>query len=100
MKDVGIAQNQFNVGQQMLSLGIVLFEISSNMILYLVGSGKWLTLQLFLFGIVSTFQAFQKKRTMHPLLQLVFSLAWPSLALFLAVCGPYLPGIREKRQPK
>ena len=44
----------------MLSLGIVLFEIPSNMILYRVGPGKWLTLQLFLFGIVSTFQAFQR----------------------------------------
>lgn len=60
MKDVGVDQNQFNVGQQMLSLGIVLFEIPSNMILYRVGPGKWLTLQLFLFGVVSTFQAFQK----------------------------------------
>lgn len=60
MEDVGIDQDQFNVGQQMLSLGIVLFEIPSNMILYRVGPGKWLTLQLFLFGIVSTFQAFQK----------------------------------------
>lgn len=60
MKDVGINQDQFNIGQQMLSLGIVLFEIPSNMILYRVGPGKWLTLQLFLFGLVSLFQAFQK----------------------------------------
>ncbi|KAF2723171.1 MFS general substrate transporter [Polychaeton citri CBS 116435] len=59
MEDIGITQNQFNVGQQMLSLGIVLFEIPSNMVLYRVGPGKWLTLQLFLFGIVSTFQAWQ-----------------------------------------
>ncbi|KAI9765524.1 MAG: hypothetical protein M1840_007350 [Geoglossum simile] len=59
MKDVGITQNKFNVGQQMLSLGIVLFELPSNMILYRVGPGRWLTLQLFLFGTVSTFQAFQ-----------------------------------------
>ncbi|KAK4202906.1 putative transporter [Triangularia verruculosa] len=58
-EDVGVTQNEFNVGQQMLSLGIVLFEIPSNMILYRVGPGKWLTLQLFLFGTVSTFQAFQ-----------------------------------------
>ncbi|KFA59954.1 hypothetical protein S40285_07956 [Stachybotrys chlorohalonatus IBT 40285] len=58
-EDVGITQNEFNVGQQMLSLGIVLFEIPANMILYRVGPGKWLTLQLFLFGTVSTFQAFQ-----------------------------------------
>jgi MFS family permease len=60
MENVGIDQDQFNVGQQMLSLGIVLFEIPSNMILYRVGPGKWLTLQLFLFGIVSLFQAFQR----------------------------------------
>lgn len=60
LKDVGITQNEFNVGQQMLSLGIVLFEIPSNMILYRVGPAKWLTLQLFLFGTVATFQAFQK----------------------------------------
>lgn len=60
MEDVGINQDQFNVGQQMLSLGIVLFEIPSNMILYRVGPGKWLTLQLFLFGIVSLFQSFQR----------------------------------------
>lgn len=58
-EDIGITQNQFNVGQQMLSLGIVLFEIPANMALYRVGPGKWLTLQLFLFGTVSTFQAFQ-----------------------------------------
>lgn len=60
MEDVGINQDQFNVGQQMLSLGIVLFEIPSNIILYRVGPGKWLTLQLFLFGIVSLFQSFQR----------------------------------------
>lgn len=59
MINIGITQNQFNIGQQMLSLGIVLTEIHSNMILYRVGPGKWLTLQLFLFGIVSTFQAWQ-----------------------------------------
>ncbi|KAH7089859.1 major facilitator superfamily domain-containing protein [Paraphoma chrysanthemicola] len=60
MEDVGITQFQFNVGQQLLSLGIVIFEIPSNMILYKVGPGKWLTLQLFLFGLVSTFQAWQR----------------------------------------
>ena len=38
---------------------LTLDQIPSNMILYRVGPGKWLTLQLFLFGIVSTFQAFQ-----------------------------------------
>ncbi|KAF2027105.1 putative MFS transporter [Setomelanomma holmii] len=37
MEDVGITQDQFNVGQQMLSLGIVLFEIPANMAIYRVG---------------------------------------------------------------
>ncbi len=60
MRDVGINQDQFNIGQQMLSLGIVLTEIPANMILYRVGPGKWLTLQLFLFGTVSAFQSFQR----------------------------------------
>jgi hypothetical protein len=48
MEDLDITQDQFNVGQQILSLGIVLFEIPSNMVLYRVRPGKWLTLQLFL----------------------------------------------------
>lgn len=60
MEDVGINQDQFNVGQQMLSLGIVIGEFPANMALYKVGPARWLTLQLFLFGLVSTFQAFQK----------------------------------------
>lgn len=34
MPDIGINQDQFNVGQQMLSLGIVLFEVPANMCLY------------------------------------------------------------------
>lgn len=58
-KDVGIVQNQFNIGQQLLSLGIVLFELPSNMLLYRVGPGKWLSSQVVAFGLVSTFQAFQ-----------------------------------------
>jgi hypothetical protein len=48
LEDVGITQNQLNVGQQLMSLGIVLFEFPSNMALYRVGAARWLTLQLFL----------------------------------------------------
>lgn len=65
MEDIGINQDQFNVGQQMLSLGIVLFEIPSNMILYRVGPGKWLTLQLFLLVRFS-----EKKPPSEPILTL------------------------------
>ncbi|PSN69523.1 alternative sulfate transporter [Corynespora cassiicola Philippines] len=59
-RDVGITQNQFNIGQQLLSLGIVLLEIPSNYILYRVGPTKWISFQIFAWGLVSTFQAFQK----------------------------------------
>jgi len=65
LEDVGITQFQFNIGQQLLYIGIVLFEVPSNMILYKVGPGKWLSLQLFLFGLVSTFQAFQTNYTSY-----------------------------------
>ncbi|KAF2443142.1 MFS general substrate transporter [Karstenula rhodostoma CBS 690.94] len=60
MGDVGITQFQFNIGQQLLSSGIILFKIPSNMLLHKVGPGKWLTIQLFFFSIVGTFQAWQK----------------------------------------
>ncbi|EJD52882.1 alternative sulfate transporter [Auricularia subglabra TFB-10046 SS5] len=56
LKDIGITQNQFNVGQQLLSTGI----IPSNIMLYRIGPQKWLSIQVVAFGLVSTFQAFQK----------------------------------------
>lgn len=59
-EDIGIDQNQFNVGQQMLSLGIVLFEIPSNMVLYRVGPGKWLTLQLFLLVSLTSISTYSR----------------------------------------
>jgi hypothetical protein len=45
-RDVGITQNQFNVGQQLLSLGIVLLEVPSNYILYRIGPTKWISGQI------------------------------------------------------
>ncbi|EJD52883.1 alternative sulfate transporter [Auricularia subglabra TFB-10046 SS5] len=59
LEDVGITQNQFNFGQQLLSAGIVLLEIPSNIVLYRIGPQKWLSFQVVAFGLVSTFQAFQ-----------------------------------------
>lgn len=57
LRDVGITQNQFNVGQQLLSAGIVLLEvriflkvvlsmltgkIPSNYVLYRIGPTLWI----------------------------------------------------------
>ncbi|KAL2125017.1 hypothetical protein VTJ04DRAFT_1382 [Mycothermus thermophilus] len=60
LQEVGITQYQFNVGQQLLSAGIVLLEIPSNIILYRVGPTLWLGGQILAWGLVATFQAFQK----------------------------------------
>ncbi|KAE9376566.1 MFS transporter [Stipitochalara longipes BDJ] len=59
-RDVGIKQNQFNVGQQLLSAGIVILEIPSNLVLYRVGPSIWISCQIFAWGLVALFQAFQK----------------------------------------
>lgn len=108
MQDVGINQFQFNVGQQLLSLGIVLFEIPSNMILYRVGPGKWLTIQLFLFGLVSTFQAWQRDYTSFLVTRFLLGVTesgyvsaktiFPLTGRYLAACGPCRRGTRDPRQ--
>ncbi|KAK7519667.1 alternative sulfate transporter [Phyllosticta citriasiana] len=60
LEDVGITQFQYNVGQQLLSVGIVLLEIPSNIILYRIGPQRWISGQMMAWGLVATFQAFQK----------------------------------------
>ncbi|EON98495.1 putative alternative sulfate transporter protein [Phaeoacremonium minimum UCRPA7] len=59
LKDIDISQNMFNVGQQLLNAGIVLLEIPSNIILYRLGPKIWISGQIFAWGLVATFQAFQ-----------------------------------------
>ncbi|KAH7052381.1 major facilitator superfamily domain-containing protein [Macrophomina phaseolina] len=60
MEDVGISQAEYNVGQQLLSAGIVVLEIPSNLVLYRLGPQVWISFQIFAWGLVATFQAFQK----------------------------------------
>lgn len=59
LKDVGITQFQYNIGQQLLSAGIVILEIPSNLMLYRFGPRIWISGQIFAWGLVGTFQAFQ-----------------------------------------
>jgi hypothetical protein len=58
--DVGITQDQFNTGQALLYLGIILLEIPSNYCLQLLGPSIWISSQVFAFGLVATLQSFQK----------------------------------------
>lgn len=57
-EDLGITTNQVNIGTQLLSAGIVLSEIPSNIIMQRIGPRVWLSGQLFAWGLVATFQAF------------------------------------------
>ncbi|KAJ5385833.1 hypothetical protein N7509_008374, partial [Penicillium cosmopolitanum] len=56
--DLNITTNQINIGTQLLSAGIVLAEIPSNIIMQRIGPRVWLSGQLFAWGLVATFQAF------------------------------------------
>lgn len=56
--DLGITTNQVNIGSQLLSAGIVVTEIPSNVVLQRIGPQRWLSMQLFAWGLVATFQAF------------------------------------------
>lgn len=56
--DLSITTNQVNIGTQLLSAGIVVTEIPSNIALQWTGPQRWLSMQLFAWGLVATFQAF------------------------------------------
>ncbi|BGP19086.1 hypothetical protein JCM10213v2_007173 [Rhodosporidiobolus nylandii] len=53
-KDVGLTQNQYNSGQGLLYLGIVLLEIPSQLVLLRVGAARWISVQVLAFGLVAT----------------------------------------------
>ncbi|TQS32807.1 hypothetical protein Golomagni_06867, partial [Golovinomyces magnicellulatus] len=61
-KDISINQNTVNLGNQLMFMGIVVFEIPCNMVLYRVGPRKWIAGQVFIFGLTATLQVFVKNR--------------------------------------
>ena len=85
-KDLNINTNQINIGTQLLSAGIVLSEIPSNIIMQRIGPRVWLSGQLFAWGLVATFQAFVQS---YP--------AFLVTRILLGVCeGGFIPGKRRK----
>ncbi|KAL6711040.1 hypothetical protein ACN47E_006915 [Coniothyrium glycines] len=80
--DVGISQNTVNLGNQLMFLGIVVLEIPSNIILQRMGPRKWISAQVFIFGLVATLQVFVKDRT-----------GFLVSRMFLGLCeAGYIPG--------
>ncbi|KAF1952537.1 MFS general substrate transporter [Byssothecium circinans] len=62
-KNINVSQNTINLGNQLMFLGIVVLEIPSNLILQRIGPRKWLSAQVFIFGLVATLQVFVKNKT-------------------------------------
>ncbi|KAL1987785.1 hypothetical protein VTN96DRAFT_2625 [Rasamsonia emersonii] len=60
--DIGVDQNTINLGNQLMFLGIVVLEIPSNMLLQRIGPSKWISAQVFIFGLVATLQIFITSR--------------------------------------
>ncbi|KAI0124274.1 major facilitator superfamily domain-containing protein [Xylariales sp. AK1849] len=56
--DLGIDTNQINAGSSLLSAGIVILEIPSNILLQRIGPKTWLSTQIVAWGLVATFQNF------------------------------------------
>ncbi|KAF7921135.1 uncharacterized protein EAE97_011403 [Botrytis byssoidea] len=56
--DLGVTTNQINAGSSILSAGIVVLEIPSNILLQKIVPQKWLAGQILAWGLVATFQNF------------------------------------------
>lgn len=82
LKDVGLTQDEFNTGSGVLYLGIVLLEIPSNVMLNKFSAQKWLSFQIFCFGIIATFQAWQDNYASYLVTRIL---------LGITECG-YIPG--------
>ncbi|KAF4120840.1 Major Facilitator Superfamily [Geosmithia morbida] len=61
-KDIGVTQDTINLGNQLLFMAIVVFEIPCNMALQRIGPRKWMAGQVLMFGFVATMQVFIKNR--------------------------------------
>ncbi|KAK7747414.1 hypothetical protein SLS53_001669 [Cytospora paraplurivora] len=57
-EDIGVTTNQINVGTALLSAGIVILEIPSNIMLQRIGPHRWLSGQIIAWGLVALFQNF------------------------------------------
>ncbi|KAI0147162.1 inner membrane transporter yfaV [Xylariaceae sp. FL1272] len=81
-KDIGITQTTINLGNQLMFLGIVVLEIPSNMLLQRLGPRKWISAQVFLFGLVATLQIFVRNRQ-----------GFLAVRMILGLCeAGYIPG--------
>ena len=62
LQDLHITPGDINIGNQLMSLGIVVAEIPSNLILQRIGAPTWMTVLLFVWGVIALAQAFVRGR--------------------------------------
>ncbi|KAJ6109630.1 hypothetical protein N7486_001865 [Penicillium sp. IBT 16267x] len=60
--DIKVSQVTINLGNQLMFMGIVVFEIPCNMALQRIGPRKWISAQVFAFGLLAIMQVFIRSR--------------------------------------
>ncbi|KAL4792208.1 vitamin H transporter [Aspergillus venezuelensis] len=57
-QDLNITRDQINVASQLFLVGVVIFELPSNILMQIFSPHLWLSAQIFIWGTVETFQSF------------------------------------------
>lgn len=56
-EDIGLDNNKVNAGTALFNVGIVLFEIPSNVLLQRFGAARWLSFQIVIWSLCATLQS-------------------------------------------
>lgn len=72
---INIDQSTVNLGNQIMFLGVIIFEIPFNMLLQRVGPRKWIAAQVLVFGLTATMQVFIRDRSGFLVMRAVLGLA-------------------------
>jgi MFS family permease len=72
---INIDQSTINLGNQMMFIGVIVFEIPLNMLLQRVGPRKWIPAQVLIFGITATMQIFIRDRNGFLVMRAMLGLA-------------------------
>ncbi|RDW78914.1 uncharacterized protein DSM5745_05766 [Aspergillus mulundensis] len=59
-QDLNISTNQVNVASQIFLVGVVIFELPSNILMQIFSPHLWLSAQIFIWGTIATFESFIK----------------------------------------
>ncbi|PYH92566.1 MFS general substrate transporter [Aspergillus ellipticus CBS 707.79] len=72
---ISVNQNTINLGNQLMFLGVIVLEIPSNVALQRIGPRRWISAQVFIFGVIAALQIFVRNRTGFLLTRSILGLA-------------------------